>query len=95
MNRILSWRRTAVAGAVVVVVALPAGALLGLRARPDSSIAAVTFDAAAVVAAPVPRDITDEKAVKVLPTWAPGVSLLAPAWSGLVTSVSAKAGERS
>ena len=66
--------------------------LLAVRTRSDSSLAGVTFDAAPVLAAPVPRDITDEKAVKVLPTWAPGVSLLAPAWSGLVTSVAAKPG---
>jgi len=88
------WTRRLTLSLIVVafVVGAPMTGLVLVGARSDSSLAGVTFDAAPVMAAPVARDITDEKVVKVVPSWAPGVSLLAPAWSGLVTSVAAKPG---
>lgn len=73
---------------IVVAVGLPLAALAFARADSGNELPGVTFNAAPVLAAPVPRDIADDKAVKVIPTWAPGVSLLAPAWTGLVTAVS-------
>jgi len=74
-------------GVLVAVFLLPLAILLILRANSHDTLAGVTFDAAPVLAAPTPRDVTDETPVKVTPTWAKGDSLFAPGWSGIVTAV--------
>lgn len=77
---------------IAALVLLPLAALAILRLRPDDTLAGVTFDAAPVLAAPSARDITDEKPVRITPTWEKGPTLSAPAWSGLVLAVQAKPG---
>src|SRR6185312_3301943 len=73
--------------AICALLLLPLAILLILRANSHDTLAGVTFDAAPVLAAPTPRDVTDETPVKVTPTWAKGDSLFAPGWSGIVTAV--------
>ncbi|MBI2766793.1 MAG: hypothetical protein HYX53_12910 [Chloroflexi bacterium] len=73
-----------------VVLGVPLGLLWWLRTGAEDTLAGVTFDAAPVFAAPTPREITDEKPVKLTPAWAKGQPLSAPAWAGVVTAVAAQ-----
>jgi hypothetical protein len=86
----MTVRRFTPIALLFAIVALPLLALAVLRLRPDDTLAGVTFDAMPVLQQPTPREITDEKPVRITPTWEKGPVLSAPAWSGLVLSVQAQ-----
>lgn len=79
---------------VVLVLALaPAAALVWLRAGTGDTLDATATAAAPALQATTARTITDERRVTGVPTFREGLSLRAPDWQGLVTSVRVAPGQ--
>lgn len=88
-------RRPLPRGASLVLFALlaaPLAVLAVLRLGSSDTLAGVTFDAKPLLVTGTAREVLDQKPVTMALTWQKGAELVAPAWSGTVTGVSAKAG---
>lgn len=93
MGRVAGMRRGwSLLVAAVLVVAVPAGLLVWLRSETSERLSGLEPEPVPVVVAVESREVSDRRAVTVVPVWGEAPVVVAPGWFGTVTSVAVEAG---